>query len=81
MAASAINNNGWIVGVGNNPDGINDAFLLTPVPEPPAGVLALWSLAAIWIVGSRIGLCTPPRVWGDGCQARCERFAVRSFGN
>ncbi len=60
MAASAINNNGWIVGVGNNPDGNNDAFLLTPVPEPPAGVLALWSLAAIWVVGSRIGRARRP---------------------
>ena len=36
-SAAAINDNGWIVGVGYNPSGQGDAFLLTPVgsaPEP-----------------------------------------------
>lgn len=32
--AAAINDNGWIVGVGYNPSGQGDAFLLTPIPEP-----------------------------------------------
>jgi probable HAF family extracellular repeat protein len=32
--ATAINNNGWIVGYGTNASGQQDAFLLTPTPEP-----------------------------------------------
>jgi len=30
--ANCINNNGWIVGYGINPDGYEHAFLLTPEP-------------------------------------------------
>jgi len=37
--ATAINNNGEIVGEGTNPSGQTDAFLLTPVPEPATCVL------------------------------------------
>ena len=37
--ANAINNNGWIVGSGVNPNGDEDAFLLTPTPEPSTFVL------------------------------------------
>jgi len=40
QAANDINNNGWIVGFGDNPDGDSHAFLLTPVPEP-ASILML----------------------------------------
>ena len=32
--AYSINNNGWIVGTGIDPDGYNKAYLLTPIPEP-----------------------------------------------
>lgn len=32
--ANCINDNGWIVGYGINPDGYRNAYLLTPVPEP-----------------------------------------------
>jgi probable HAF family extracellular repeat protein len=35
----AINDAGWIVGTGISPDGYTRAFLLTPIPEPPAVVL------------------------------------------
>lgn len=34
MVAKSINDNGWIVGYGVNPDGAYHAFLLTPIPEP-----------------------------------------------
>ena len=43
--AAAINDNGWIVGVGYNPSGQGDAFLLTPIPEP--STFALLCAAAI----------------------------------
>jgi probable HAF family extracellular repeat protein len=33
-SANAINDNGWIVGTGLNPQGQASAFLLEPVPEP-----------------------------------------------
>ncbi|MFC1782969.1 LamG-like jellyroll fold domain-containing protein [Planctomycetota bacterium] len=33
-AANKINDNGWIVGNGINPDGYSHAFLLVPFPEP-----------------------------------------------
>lgn len=44
--ATAINNNGQIVGFGVNPFGNSEAFLLTPVPIP----------GAVWLFGS--GLLT-----------------------
>ena len=38
--ASAVNNNGWIVGCGDDPSGGNgEMFLLTPTPEPSTLVL------------------------------------------
>jgi probable HAF family extracellular repeat protein len=50
--ATAINNAGDIVGVGVNPQGASDAFLLTPVPEPSTLVLltigAVSLLAYAW---------------------------------
>jgi probable HAF family extracellular repeat protein len=39
LFASAINDDGQIVGYGTGPDGNTDAFLLTPVPEPSGIVL------------------------------------------
>jgi probable HAF family extracellular repeat protein len=39
QTATAINDNGWIVGTGINPSGQGDSFLLTPVPEPCSSVL------------------------------------------
>jgi probable HAF family extracellular repeat protein len=46
QGASAINNNGQIVGVGINPLGQSEGFLLKPVPLP----------GAVWLFGS--GLLT-----------------------
>jgi probable HAF family extracellular repeat protein len=46
--ATAINDNGWIVGQGANPSGQNDAFLLTPTPEPDT--LALLAVGTIALV-------------------------------
>jgi uncharacterized membrane protein len=44
--ANDINDNGWIVGSGNNPSGQYHAFLLIPVPEPATlTFLALGGLA------------------------------------
>jgi len=37
--AESINNNGWIVGYGINPNGQNRAFLLKPIPAPSAILL------------------------------------------
>ncbi len=45
QSAKAINDNGWIVGVGVNPQGQVQSFLLTPVPEPGTLVLALLAIA------------------------------------
>ena len=40
-SANDINDSGWIVGVGLNPSGQTDAFLLAPVPEPSTVALLL----------------------------------------
>jgi uncharacterized membrane protein len=40
-----INDNGWIVGSGTNPDGYHRAFLLTPVPEPATILLLALGVA------------------------------------
>ena len=42
--ANAINNLGWIVGTALNPSGEDEAFLLTPVPEPSSIVALLCGL-------------------------------------
>jgi probable HAF family extracellular repeat protein len=47
--AMAINDNGWIVGYGTNPDGYTHAFLLTPIPEP--STFALLGIGAIGLTG------------------------------
>ena len=54
----AINASGQIVGWGENPDGLDRAFLLTPIPEPATAALLLSGLlalgvAASWSVGGR----------------------------
>lgn len=43
--AEGINNNGWIVGRGVNPDGFGHAYLLTPVPVPSAVLLGTLGLS------------------------------------
>jgi probable HAF family extracellular repeat protein len=48
--AVAVNDNGWIVGNGINPNGQQDAFLLTPTPEP-SGVVLL-AAAAVGLLGA-----------------------------
>jgi probable HAF family extracellular repeat protein len=52
QCAMAINNSGEIVGEGFNAAGQNDAFLLTPVPEPSALQLAMMALT---ILVTRLG--------------------------
>ena len=49
--ATAINDNGQIVGYGTNPSGQTDAFLLTPTPEPSAFVLL--AVGAVALIGYR----------------------------
>jgi probable HAF family extracellular repeat protein len=51
--ASAINSAGDIVGYGINPQGAQDAFLLTPVPEPAA--FTLW-ITGIFSFGALLAL-------------------------
>ena len=52
--AQAINDSGWIVGYGFNPHGQQDAFLLTPVPEPSSimllvlGGIVVGGIAVLW---------------------------------
>lgn len=48
MDATAINNNGWIVGDAyNSMTGVQHAYLLTPVPEPSTYVMALAGLGLL----------------------------------
>jgi probable HAF family extracellular repeat protein len=59
-SATAINDSGQIVGMGTNPAGQGDAFLLTPVPEPCT--LALLDIGAI----SLFAYARRRRVTSDG---------------
>ena len=54
----AINASGQIVGWGENPDGQDRAFLLTPVPEPATVAMLLSGLLALAALARRKG-CTP----------------------
>ena len=56
--ASDINDSGWIVGTGVNPQGQTHAFLLTPVPEPSSLVLATMGIVGIVLRGRRFSLRT-----------------------
>ena len=49
--AQDINDNGWIVGYGYNPSGSQQAFLLTPIPEP--GTLSLLAFGALAVLRRR----------------------------
>jgi probable HAF family extracellular repeat protein len=51
--ATAINDNGQIVGYGLNPSGDVHGFLLTPVPEPSATALILLMTAGLTIRGRK----------------------------
>lgn len=51
--ARAINDSGWIVGMGTNAEGEDHAFLLTPIPEPCTGILAAIGLVAMLLAGWR----------------------------
>ena len=46
-----INDNGWIVGLGWNPSGDFQSFLLTPIPEP--GTLSLLAFGALAVLRRR----------------------------
>jgi probable HAF family extracellular repeat protein len=54
--ARAINDHGWIVGEMTDPDGVDHAYLLTPVPEP--GMLAVTGLG---LLGLLLAACRPAR--------------------
>ena len=61
--ATAINENGQIVGQGTNASGQTHAFLLTPVPEPSVFAMLLGGLFGVGVsitarVGRRRGLRT-----------------------
>jgi probable HAF family extracellular repeat protein len=57
--ASAINDNGWIVGRGVNPQGQQTAYLLQPIPEPWS-ILNLATLFALYYV-SRVKFNLVPK--------------------
>jgi probable HAF family extracellular repeat protein len=52
--ATAINDHGWIVGLGRNPSGENHAFLLTPVPEPSSIALAILAITGASLCRPRL---------------------------
>ena len=55
--ANAINNKGWIVGQGINPQGQDRGFLLIPVPEPQAIGVCLIALGALLIGDTPFSRC------------------------
>ena len=64
--ATGINDNGWIVGYGINPSGVQDAFLLTPVPRLPGDANADGTVDVndLTIVLSNFG--TTGTTWSQG---------------
>jgi probable HAF family extracellular repeat protein len=50
LVASAINDNGQIVGQGINPSGQTDAFLLTPISTPEPSTLSLLIVGAVGLL-------------------------------
>jgi hypothetical protein len=52
--AFAINDSGWITGVGINPQGNEHGYVLVPVPEPvpePSTYVALGGLLVMGLIG------------------------------
>ena len=70
--ATGINDSGQICGFGIDPNGLTDAFLLTPitVPEPSSLVLGLLVLAALSVMSTAGGR---PRKWSV---SRVPRFTA-----
>ncbi len=76
--ANGINDSGWISGVAVDAwTGHEQAFLLTPVPEPATGMLMLSGLAATFLMSGRLGRCSIPGTdAGDQANPPAIRFQL-----